>query len=225
MELLHLLRNNQCIVEYTSPYQDSWSDQKVLENITCLNCSRKDLTTLPPLPNCKILNCYDNQLITLPSLPSCQNLQCSYNQLSTLPSLPNCQILYCSWNQLITLPPLPNCQKLYCDGNQLTTLTSLPNCNTFICYNNRLVTLPPLPNCGFIVCYGNLLPFTSLVDWQKVWKVREVLLQRKYFNLWHKVFIKRRKSDLHLELLWSPDTGFYKTTEEYLHFTNCQKSI
>ncbi len=54
-----------------------------------LDCSYKQLTSLPELPNNKILYCYDNQLTSLPELPKNEILKCYVNKLTSLPELPN----------------------------------------------------------------------------------------------------------------------------------------
>src|ERR1700733_9528220 len=119
MDLITLIRNNNCEIKYDVEYQKEWSDDELLSHIIFLNCYNNQLTTLPDLINCKKLQCGSNQLTILPDLINCQELQCSLNQLITLPNLINCQVLYCHHNQLTTLPDLINCQVLWCRDNQL----------------------------------------------------------------------------------------------------------
>src|ERR1700733_1822473 len=82
MDLITLIRNNNCEIKYNVEYQKEWSDDELLSHIIFLNCPSKQLTTLPDLINC-------------------QQLSCRYNQLTTLSDLINCQILFCNNNQLI----------------------------------------------------------------------------------------------------------------------------
>lgn len=180
-------------------YDSQWSDDELLSHIVELSWRSQNLTTLPPLPLCKTLFCDHNQLTTLSSLPLCQTLFCNHNQLTTLGSplpsgcsltggepslsqsegLPQCQDLSCERNQLTTLPSLPLCRYLSCEMNQLTTLGSsnggelplLPLCQILFCRNNQLTTLPPLPLCRDLYCNGNPLPFPSLEEWKKVWRL------------------------------------------------------
>jgi len=115
-DLIALLRNNQCFVKYSKEYYETRTpdgasqmpDDKLLENVIELNCSNRQLTSLPQLPNCQILYCHNNQLTSLPHFPNCKALNCSNNQLTSLPQLPNCILLWCYDNQLTSLPQLPN---------------------------------------------------------------------------------------------------------------------
>jgi len=250
-DLIALLRNNQCMVKYSKEYYETWtpdgalqmSDDKLLENVIELNCSNRQLTSLPQLPNCQILICDNNQITSLPQLPNCRILICSNNQLPSLPHLPNCNYMHCSNNQLPSLPPLPNCRELFCYNNQLPSLPQLPNCRILYCYKNRLTSLPQLTNCQILYCYNNqltslpvlnnlhyndwsnnCLPFEELDKWEIVWKTIRLYLQIKYFRLWYKFMLQskaNKKAELHLELKWSPELQFYKDTPEYRHWHNC----
>src|SRR3990167_4322157 len=68
MDLIHLLRTGHCIVKYNKEYDEKWDDETLLENIIKLNCSCRNLSSLPALNNCKTLYCYNNQLTSLPDL-------------------------------------------------------------------------------------------------------------------------------------------------------------
>jgi uncharacterized repeat protein (TIGR01451 family) len=123
---------------------------RYFDNITFLNCSYNQLSSLAALPNSLTgLDCSMNALSSLPTLPnSLTNLNCEGNQLNTLPPLPPLLAeLYCRYNQLNSLPSLPNSlTNLWCMFNQLSSLPSLPNSLTeLICNNNQLSSLPPLP--------------------------------------------------------------------------------
>ena len=154
-----------------------------LVNLTTLNCSYNQLTSLSTLPNSLInLSCNNNQLNSLPTLPSSlQFLECSNNQLSSLPVLPvsivnlscganqltilpslpgNLSEFKCMQNQLTSLPPLPSTLvNLRCDNNDLTTLPSLPASITDLnCANNQLTNIPQLPvSLINFNCSGNYL--------------------------------------------------------------------
>src|SRR3984885_10466973 len=99
MDLITLIRNNNCEIKYNVEYQKEWSDDELLSHIIFLNCHRKQLTTLPDLINCQELYCYNNQLTTLPDLINCRELYCGLNQLTTLPDLIDCKNLNCRNNQ------------------------------------------------------------------------------------------------------------------------------
>jgi uncharacterized repeat protein (TIGR01451 family) len=133
------------------------------DNLTILNCSYNQLTSLPALPNSLTqLTCFYNQLSSLPNLPnSLTHLNCYNNQLSSLPNLPSSLIiLFCYFNQLSSLPTLPNSlTNLQCNNNQLSSLPTLPHTLIILrCYNNLLSSLPALPNSlTTLLCYNNLL--------------------------------------------------------------------
>jgi Leucine-rich repeat (LRR) protein len=237
MDLITLLRENKCKVEYDEEFNPNWSDEELLSHVIKLDCSENQLTTLPDLPNCQILTCHNNQLTILPDLPNCEELFCGFNQLTALPDLPKCIRLYCDRNRLHRLPDLPCCKILRCAKNQLTSLPKLPNCEGLNCSNNNLTYLPvcyqlyrfkdrPKPVPG-LVCYkrlccdNNRLPFDDLDEWVTIWKTRRLYLKIKYFRLWYWKMLEskaHKKQKLHLELLWSPETKFYQATEEYRHF-------
>jgi hypothetical protein len=221
MSLIALLRKEEWRATYDEEFNPNWSDEELLSHIIKLRCNHCQLTSLPDLPNCQILHCHSNLLTTLPNLPNCQRLFCQDNQLTTLSGLPNCQVIYCYGNQFDSLSNIPNCTHLYCSYNRLRTITNLPNCITLSCMNNQLTTLPDLPNCLWLRCGDNQLPLVELNEWKIVWKVREIYLGLKYGRLWYQRMLRskaKQREKLHLELLWSPETKFYRETEEYRHF-------
>jgi len=136
------------------------------DNLTILDCSYNQLTSLPTLPNSLMqLSCYSNQLTILPAMPnSLISLGCGANPLASLPTLPNSLMqLYCDDNQLSGLPALPNSLiSLECNNNQMTSLPTLPNSLASLsCGNNPLTSLPTLPNSlTYLGCVNNQL--TSL---------------------------------------------------------------
>src|SRR3984885_8986241 len=98
MNLITLIRNNNCEIKYDVEYQKEWSDDELLSHIIFLDCFCNQLTTLPDLINCQTLYCDNNQLTILPDLINCQELYCFNNQLTTLPDLINCKKLQCGRN-------------------------------------------------------------------------------------------------------------------------------
>src|ERR1700733_2723067 len=202
MDLITLIRNNNCEIKYDVEYHKEWSDDELLSHIIFLDCHNKQLTTLPNLINCQELYCFDNQLTTLPDLINCQILDCSSNQLTTLPDLINCRTLDCDNNQLTILPDLINCQTLDCDNNQLTILPDLINCRILDCQNNQLI-------------YDNIEEHKKLVKFRNFYKHLKYL---KKWRLYKTKSIINKKKDLMIELLYSPDLPFYKLNPYYIHF-------
>ena len=204
-----------------------------------LYCANNRLTSLPDLPQCRTLNCAWNpitslpdspyeglccdytQLTQLPDLPFVIGLHCHNNRLTSLPDLPQCQRLHCYNNNLTSLPDLPKCQRLHCAYNRLTALPDMPRCRKLNCRDNQITNLPHLPQFPKLCCYNNPLPLVKAEEWRLLWKIRRRYLALKYFRLWRKRMFEKKaekKKDLHLELLWSPETKFYQQREEYLHF-------
>jgi Leucine-rich repeat (LRR) protein len=108
-------------------------DLREYKNLTILDCSCNNLTSLSNLPNgLTHLKCSRNNLTSLSNLPnSLTYLDCSNNNLTSLSNLPNSlTYLDCSNNNLTSidfLNQLPNLEKLViCDNNiQPTTLDFL----------------------------------------------------------------------------------------------------
>jgi Leucine-rich repeat (LRR) protein len=121
------------------------------DDLTYLDCSNNQLTSLPELPNgLTDLNCSSNQLTSLPELPNgLTDLNCSINQLTSLPELPNGLAgINCYFNQLTSLPELPeSLLSLLISNNELTSLPELPESLLSLSIsNNELTSLPELPN-------------------------------------------------------------------------------
>ena len=137
-------------------------------NLTTLNCSNNQLTSLPVLPeSLTTLYIGSNQLTSLPILPpSLITLDCSVNQLTNLPNLPTSLYrISCSYNNLISLPSLPNSLNyVVCRNNPLTSLPALPSSlRELLCNNCQLTSLPVLPDTLTVLwCYFNQL--TSLPE-------------------------------------------------------------
>jgi Leucine-rich repeat (LRR) protein len=121
------------------------------KNLRYLDCSRNDLTQLPPLPvTLTYFDCSYNQLTSIPPLPpSLDTFICFVNALTTLPVLPNTITnLQCGDNDLTSLPASlpPSLNILYCDGNYIKTLPNLPSTLTQLtCSANELTIIPTLP--------------------------------------------------------------------------------
>jgi uncharacterized repeat protein (TIGR01451 family) len=141
-------------------------------NLTFLDCSSNNLTSLPNLPpSIQGLYCNINQLTALPTLPPTLDLlDCSFNNLTNIPELPSTLTSFaCSNNQLDSLPELPSMLiGLYCSFNLLTQLPELPFAlNDVNISNNQLTSLPELPqNIQIILCNNNIL--TSLPNLPQV---------------------------------------------------------
>jgi Leucine-rich repeat (LRR) protein len=131
------------------------------DNITILNCSFNQLTSLvgiENLINLTELYCSDNQLTNLESIKNLTNLtflNCSDNQLTNLESiknLTNLTFLNCSDNQLTNLENIKNLTNLtilYCGNNQLSSLVgieNLTNLTILYCGNNQLSSLVGIEN-------------------------------------------------------------------------------
>jgi Leucine-rich repeat (LRR) protein len=141
--------------------------------------------------------------------------------LVSLPDLPNCSQLNCDHNQLTIIPELPKGEILTCSFNRLTALPFLINCTTLVCGDNMLTSLPYLPKCSNLICSNNHLPFETWSEWKIIWNLKRTYLQVKYFRLWYWKMMKSKaelKKNVHLELLWSPETKFYQQRDEYQHF-------
>jgi len=132
-------------------------------NVTVLDLSFKNLTSLPPeiteLKNLRKLDISGNQLTSLPpeitELKNLTTLDISNNQLTSLPpeikELKNLTELNISGNQLTSLPleikELKNLKTLDISRNQLTSLPpeikELKNLTQLYIYDNQLTSLPP----------------------------------------------------------------------------------
>ena len=134
-------------------------DLSKLINISELNCSNNQLTSITSFPpNVIVINCSNNQLTSLPSFPLGVKphfkINCSNNKLTSLPTLPfGISELNCSNNQLTSLPDFPcysnrdfnHLVTINCSNNKLTSLPNLPyELRHLNCSNNQLYSLPTL---------------------------------------------------------------------------------
>ena len=116
--------------ELTPVLQKAREQGKPFDQITELNCSYNQLTSLDgieKLRNLEILYCYYNHLTSLRGIENLRNLEviwCYYNQLTSLEEIEN----------------LRNLKELYCSNNQLTSLEGIENLNNLKelwCRNNN----------------------------------------------------------------------------------------
>lgn len=137
--------------------------------------------------------------------------RCDHLDIEVLHDLPNCRLLDCSYNRLKALPSLPSCEFVECQYNQISFIPALPRCALFNCHHNQLSFIPPLSQCKTFAVHNNDLPFDSTASWQKVWKLRAYLIQRKYYRRWYWRMLDgkaRRKKALHEEIQFTPNIRF-----------------
>jgi len=133
---------------------------ETLTDITRLNCSNNQLTSLNRLQDCPNLveiNCSQNQLKNLQKirgLPNLVFLECWANQISSLEDLrdlPNLSDVDCQNNRIRSLVGLPDIIELNCSYNLLTTLEGLPErLRTFECSHNQLTGLEGVQYLRFL---------------------------------------------------------------------------
>lgn len=151
-------------------------------NLTYLDCSGNQLTSLPKLPgSLLLLDCANNTLTSLPVLPSgLKVLSTRSNPIISLPVLPDSlEALLINNIGLVSLGSLPqNLKDLDCSGNKLTTLPALPaNLKALLCSDNQLSSLPDFPSTlTSLKCNDNTLDFADL---EKI----STSAKNSYFNL------------------------------------------
>ena len=187
------------------------------DRVKTLYCTGNKLTWLPDLPNVTNLYCSQNKLTQLPDLPEIKNLTCYQNKLTQLPKLPKIITLTCYDNELteLTKPGESlNAWILNCSYNNLTWLPELPKAHYVNCSHNHLMYLPRSisPMWGTeIICYNNQMrykPEHTVIFWD----LYRYYLAVIYVRRWRRNAMKRsaaHKTDLHIELLYSPDLPFY----------------
>ena len=141
--------NNELIISQAKAYSGD------------ISCDKRGINTLSGLEffhNITLLNCTFNNLTSLPALDSLTNLRQIWahdNQLSMLPQvsqLTNLEVLNVKTNKLTSLPALSNLsmlKELDCSGNRLTALpplNSLSNLELMYVYNNSITEFPPINN-------------------------------------------------------------------------------
>lgn len=196
------------------PESDIWKEVKYL------NCSNNNLARLPNLPSVVKLICTKNVLIELPKMPLITDLCCDFNKLTKLTELPLVVSLNCEYNNLTELPYMPNIRWLNCSNNYLTRIPNFENIIILHCSTNLLTMLPEVPN-AIVGTYCN-----NRFHYNPKYRIKMALIYK--FTLaviavrrWRKNAMKRvseYKTDLHNELLYSPDLPFYLQTTESRHW-------
>lgn len=106
------------------PDENKWSE------ITKIDCTKNNLTTLEGIENLKNLNIlysWDNNLTSLKGIEKLENLKG----------------LYCSFNNLISLEEIENLRNLtviFCSDNNLNSIKEIKNLNNLeilSCWNNK----------------------------------------------------------------------------------------
>ena len=190
-------------------------------NVSKLEISHTNISKIDNLPpnlvsleiislpkSLKILRVFNSDLTVLCKLPpNLEKLTCIFNKISSLPSLPlSLRRLDIMSNNLTHLPSLPDeLEELYCGLNFLTNLPNAP------------------PKIKKFSCEGNNLPFNNIDDWRKITRLRimfakaisKPFLRKSFYS-----FVKRRKYEIHTELLYNPDIGFYLNSVETLDCFN-----
>jgi hypothetical protein len=148
---------------------------------------------------------------------SLKYLYINYNNIESIENIPkNLEILYCSNNFIKTINLKGSNLIIFdCSFNQIKNIDYLPNSLlTLICSNNDLTNLNNLnSNLKLLNATENQLISFDLKFWIGVSILKNIyfitkygLKVRKYFYK----FISSRKYNLHLELLYKPELGFYK---------------
>jgi Leucine-rich repeat (LRR) protein len=187
-----------------------------------LDCDSNYIKELPMLPsNLEILQCGYNKLTYLPKLPnSITYLSVQNNRLVSLPKLPNkLKTLFCNNNELTIIPYIPlTLQILSCSDNQLTQINIYhKHLLSFYNYNTNIINSSIRRNLyvrfNFVDNQFVIYPDTNLDTIIIINNFRKIYFTLKYGPRFKKYFwnsIKKRKYDLHLELLYSPNLPFYK---------------
>ena len=162
--------------EFSHSYTDTHTRTiKIIgENITCLECSNNQLTSLDVSKNNALRNLYcdDNQLTSLDVSKNIALFEffCWNNQLKSLDVSKNTGLafLQCGNNQLTSLNVSKNTglRTLQCAINQLTSLDVSNNTALYhlYCYSNHLKSLDMSKNVElcYLQCINNQLDFASL---------------------------------------------------------------
>ena len=101
------------------------TDEELCAMISHLDCSGRDLTSLPLLPNILWLICASNPLMMLPFMPRLQYLDCSFTDVAVLPEFPILITLICVGCPVIHLPCYPLLEVLDCRESCLMELPAL----------------------------------------------------------------------------------------------------
>jgi hypothetical protein len=187
-----------------------------------LDCGSNYIRELPMIPsNLEVLQCPYNKLTYLPKLPNTVTyLSVQNNRLVSLPKLPsNLKVLFCNNNKLTIIPYIPlTVQILTCSDNQLTQVNIYhKHLLSFYTNNTNIINSSIRRNLyvrfNFVDNPFIIYPDTNLDTIIIINNFRKVYFVSKYGPRFKKYFwnsIKKRKYELHLELLYSPNLPFYK---------------
>jgi Leucine-rich repeat (LRR) protein len=175
------------------------------ENIESLDISFRNLTSLPDLnrfKKLKHLNIDGNNLTEIPELPNTLlTFSCRHNQLTSLLilnlSTPNLKVLDCGDNRLTVLSRLPSTiEKIFCRFNLLSKIEDIP------------VSLIELE------CMDNELMFEDLKSLRILQNFRKRYYLSKFGSKLERYYVKnvrnKRINQDYIDILFSPDFGFYK---------------
>ena len=198
-------------------------------NVKSLSIHDTEITELENLPpNLKALFCNNNKIKRIYNLPnSVRTIFCMDNEITEIINLPeNIVNLFCQYNRISYLCLLPpTLRSLNCESNCLNKISNLPeDLDTLMCRNNEISYISILPKgLTFLRCDNTNLVFENIDSWKIVDNVRRTYL-RKRLN-WRKFFyqfIRRRKLEIHQELIYSPIFQRYielvdPVTREFFH--------
>jgi len=225
MSLIKLLRARLVRATFSEPvdlYTDA--DADIISKIQTLDCSDKNLTSLPFMPNLTELYCTDNFITELPNFPNLIKLDCSVNNLTEIPCFPKLMSLHCAYNFLESLPAMPlttldcsynnfqnlstNAKIINCSFNYLKTI-SANDAKILYCANNQIRVLSKMPNLVELNCTENPLPFFTLHSWKKDWwSPKTRILEILY---WHRLktnfYFRKHKKEMKIvfiDILYNP---------------------
>jgi hypothetical protein len=165
-----------------------------------------------------ILNNNNIKKLDFNKFPSTVNiLYIEYNNLTKIDNIPkNIKSLYCRNNHIKFLNLIGSqLSYLDCSYNIILNFDFFPPTLKFLfCYNNYLSKLDNLPESIIgISCKNNNLIDESEDYWKGISKNKRLFFKVKYGRKLTKLFykfIKAKKYDLHNELIYKPENGFYK---------------
>jgi Leucine-rich repeat (LRR) protein len=193
------------------------------ENSTKIDLSFYELHDLPDLSSLiylkeLILNNNHIKKLDFKKLPSSlKYLWIQFNLLEYIDRIPpNLEIFYCSNNHIKNID-LKNSKLsvLDCSYNIITKFDYLPDSILALnCSHNYISTLDNLPSkIDYLNSTGNNIPFYDLKFWKGITILKKLYFVVKYGkkvkNLFYQ-YLKSRKYELHNELLYKPELGFYK---------------
>lgn len=119
-----LLRRIKTYHEQYNPYGRS----------TELNINSLRITSLPDLPSdITVLDCSNTDITSIPDHPNLIELYCWGTKITRIPYAPNLRVLYCTNTDITVIPSLPHLVRLMCDNTLITVLPDLPNLQLLLC--------------------------------------------------------------------------------------------